>query len=65
MVRFLLFALIFALVYRLIALTRHGRAQKGGHDRVRDTPESRSKRSRPQDFDGMKIEDADFEDIED
>lgn len=65
MVRSLLLALIFVLIYRLIARTWHGRAQKAGRDRVQDTPESRSRRSGRQDFDGVKIEDADFEDIED
>ena len=63
MFRFLLWVLTFVLIYRLIVWLR----KKGIllPDRARETPQSREGRSKGKDFNGLEIEDADFEEIED
>ena len=63
MVRLLLWALIFVLIYRLLVWI--WKEVIGLSDRMQGTLQSRAGRSPKNDFNGLDIEDADFEEIED
>ena len=63
MFRLLMLGLVIFLLYRLIGLVRSQWA--AFQDQVRETPESKRRRSGRDDFKGQDIEDADYEDIED
>jgi hypothetical protein len=62
MLKYLLLALIFALIYRLVLRLWRRTPGLGGRPRNRPLPKSKDPGS--SDFDGLDIEDAEYEDLE-